>query len=180
MFCPECGQQQVSQEVRFCSRCGFQLAAVSGLLATRGATNPEGLPVVLTPESPRRKGVRQGGKLLLIGIFLIPFLGLLSEMVEPGLPEEIMIIGVLVCLLGFLRLIYAALFEDGPYRRQAAPQPAYVPPAAHAGAELPPARGVPARDYVAPRADTSEIAYRPSVTEQTTRLLDDQQDTSAR
>jgi ribosomal protein L37E len=33
MYCPKCSQQQVSEEVRFCSRCGFSLSAVRELIA---------------------------------------------------------------------------------------------------------------------------------------------------
>jgi hypothetical protein len=187
MFCPECGQQQVSDEVRFCPRCGFQLAGVTGLLATRGALPAGAAPAAPAPETPRRKGVRQGAKLLLFAIFLIPILAILSDVSRGRFPEELPLIGVVLFLGGLLRMIYAALFEDGPYRRQPAPHPAYVPPSAppvgapaRGAAELPPAQGIPARGVAAPRADTAEIGYRPSVTEGTTRLLDEQGDRSAR
>ena len=33
MFCPHCGHQQVSNETRFCSRCGFSLDLVVDLVA---------------------------------------------------------------------------------------------------------------------------------------------------
>src|SRR5688572_32658153 len=36
MHCPRCGQQQVTEETRFCSRCGFQLGLVAELLAHGG------------------------------------------------------------------------------------------------------------------------------------------------
>ena len=36
MYCPQCGQQQVSIDLRFCSRCGFQLGGVTELLASGG------------------------------------------------------------------------------------------------------------------------------------------------
>jgi uncharacterized membrane protein YvbJ len=36
MHCPRCGQQQLSEETRFCSRCGFQLGIVSELLLHDG------------------------------------------------------------------------------------------------------------------------------------------------
>ena len=61
MFCPQCGQQQVSGTVRFCSRCGFPMDGVIQLLSTGGM-----LPVYRSSDepvqiSPRRKGVKQGG-----------------------------------------------------------------------------------------------------------------------
>lgn len=36
MHCPDCGQQQVSTETRFCSRCGLPLLLVSEIVANRG------------------------------------------------------------------------------------------------------------------------------------------------
>ena len=33
MYCPRCSQQQVSEETKFCSRCGLPLGLVSELLA---------------------------------------------------------------------------------------------------------------------------------------------------
>lgn len=182
MFCPECGQQQVSNEVRFCSRCGFQLATVTGLLATRGALPAGATPVMEAPDTPRRKGVRQGGKLLLFGLFLMPFFAMVSELTRGLIPEESVLIGLIVFLAGLLRMIYAMLFEDGPYRKQAGMLPTYVPPlgAQPHSAELPPARSVTAHGYAPPRPDTAEISYRPSVTEHDTQLLDDRRDPSAR
>lgn len=36
MHCPRCGQQQVSEEIKYCSRCGFPLGLVSEILANGG------------------------------------------------------------------------------------------------------------------------------------------------
>ena len=65
MFCPQCGQQQVTGVIRFCSRCGFQLDGVIQLLANGGM-----LPAFRASDepariSPRRKGVKQGGVMIL-------------------------------------------------------------------------------------------------------------------
>ena len=64
MFCPQCGQRQISNEARFCSGCGFSLNVVSELLPTGGQLPwrpPSGTPKVLTP---RGKGIRQGAMLM--------------------------------------------------------------------------------------------------------------------
>jgi hypothetical protein len=182
MFCPQCGQQQASDAARFCSRCGFQLAAVSGLLATGGAAPEMAMEAVPAPPSPKRKGAQLGGKLMLSGMFLMPALAALSEIINVS--DEIALFGVIVFMAGLFRLLYALLFEDGPYRRQLLRQPSLVPSAQFAPprevSALPPQQSVPARGYVPPRADTSDLAYRPSVTEGTTRLLDRERDDSAR
>ena len=36
MFCPQCGHRQVSNEIRFCSRCGLPLDLVTDLLDESG------------------------------------------------------------------------------------------------------------------------------------------------
>ena len=187
MFCPQCGQQQLSNEVRFCSRCGFQLGGVSGLLASGGVLPAGFVQEGSTVESPRRKGLRQGGAVLLFGIFLMPMFAILHELL--GTPEELPLIGVLFFMAGLLRLIYALIFEEGPLRRKGTQaQFSYVPPAApgqfgahgRGAGELPSAQGIPAQGYTPPRINTSEIGYQPSVTESTTRLLDEQRDKTAR
>jgi hypothetical protein len=37
MFCPRCSQQQISEDARFCSRCGFKLNVVKALLSDDGS-----------------------------------------------------------------------------------------------------------------------------------------------
>ena len=36
IHCPKCGQQQTSNEIRYCSRCGFLLTGVSEIVANDG------------------------------------------------------------------------------------------------------------------------------------------------
>ncbi|MDT7542690.1 MAG: hypothetical protein QOE33_2594 [Acidobacteriota bacterium] len=188
MFCPKCGQLQSSDALRFCSRCGFALGGVNELLSRDGAqaTTP---PLIATggtpPLTPRRKGMRQGGAIMLVGLFLIPMLGLLHPLI--GAPGEFTVIGAIILLAGLLRLLIAAIFEDkSPPLSQGTPL--YAPPTAqgrfdpHArtGA-LPPGKFRPAQTLFAQRVDTSEISQPPaSVTDHTTRLLADQDDSAER
>lgn len=182
MFCPQCGQQQVSDAARFCSRCGFQLAAVAGLLPTNGAAPELAFEAVPVPDSPRRVGARLGGKLMLSGIFVSITLAILSELV--GFSEDVAMLGMLVFIAGFFRILYAFIFEDGPFRRRLQRQPVYTQPAQFQRprevAALPPPPAQPAHGYVPPRPETAELAYRPSVTEGTTRLLDRERDERTR
>jgi hypothetical protein len=182
MFCPQCGQQQVSDASRFCSRCGFQLAAVSGLLASNGASPEHAFETVPAPASPKRKGAQQGGKLLLSGIFMAIALAILREIID--IPDEAALLGMIIAFAGFFRLIYALLFEEGPYRKGLQRQPAHVPQPQFAppqpASALPPPQSQPARGYAPPRPDTAEFAYRPSVTEGTTRLLERECDEQTR
>jgi hypothetical protein len=143
MHCPQCGQQQVSEIVRFCSRCGFPLDGVIHLLANNGL-----LPVYRTPEgaseiSPRKRGVRQGGILMLSGILLVPILGVLSHYADSNFLELLVAIAALLCFVGGpLRMIYAALFEEGAqsWPKSAAPY-AQHPMSLHQA--MPPRRTLP-------------------------------------
>ena len=40
MFCPRCGQEQASGELRFCSRCGLPMGIIAEVLAN-GETLPQ-------------------------------------------------------------------------------------------------------------------------------------------
>lgn len=183
MYCPKCGQQQVDDKVRYCSRCGFPLGTVIDLLAAGGT-----LP--LTPAttshqfdlSPRQKGIRQGAMLMLSTMLIVPiviFLGV-AMLDLPG--ELIPLTAVLLTMGGVLRILYAVFLEDNnPVSKQEAATH-YMPPAMPArlstprrGSALPPAQGTPVPAWRRP-VDTSELAAPPSVTENTTRLLDERPD----
>lgn len=185
MYCPHCSQQRISPEVRFCSRCGFPLDGVAALLANGGLLpGQQQAGGELAPPSPRLKGVRQGGLVIIMGMFIVPFLIFMIEELKI-IPEGVGMAAALIFFLGgFLRVLYAMLFEDGPLRRKTLPagyvnaqaaMPWATGGAGRDAAALPPAQSVPANAYVPPRADTSEIVQRPpSVTEHTTKFLDKQ------
>src|SRR5215207_3872114 len=68
MYCPECSQQQASDEVRFCPRCGLQLDAVQRLLAGDGcvaAATGEELRAAAAPA--RKREVLWGATRMLVG-----------------------------------------------------------------------------------------------------------------
>jgi hypothetical protein len=177
MFCPRCGQQQATDSMRFCSRCGFLMEGTMHLLANGGL-----LPQYpSTPEqkgpSPRRKGVRQGAILMLIGAILVPILGVMSGF-APGRLENVFAffaaLAAIICFLGGpLRMLFAGIFEEG------APQPRYMTPISYspqmmagpqARVALPPATVNQVPSWRQPH--TAEILQPPSVTDGTTKLLD--------
>ena len=189
MFCPKCSQTQVSDDVRFCSRCGLPLEAVTLVVANGGMLpaqlQPPGVEV-LPPPSPRLRGVRQGGKLMLLGVLVVPLLVLLVESLRA--PEEPAIAAAVIFFLGgIVRMLYALLFQDGSLRRPkplAQAAPVYTPPQqfadrswARPDSALPPAREAVTADFYTPPRVTATEALRqpPSVAEGTTRLLDKEQ-----
>jgi hypothetical protein len=178
MFCPQCGQQQVTGVIRFCSRCGFPLDGVVQLLNSGGL-----LPVLRDPDepvamSPRRKGVKQGGLLFLSGAVIVPILGMLASFSNAVFIEVLTALAAIICFLGGpLRMLYAAVFEEGapkPFRPYGPPTPMPVhpqqfgPPPQRPALTPPPARVQGGWR----RPNTAELANPPSVTENTTRLLD--------
>ena len=70
MHCPQCGQEQISPEMRFCKSCGFSLDGVKELLA--GNVSPTLGQNGRKLQSPRRKGVRHGVILLFISLVFMP------------------------------------------------------------------------------------------------------------
>ena len=99
MFCPRCGQQQVVEEVRFCARCGFQLGGVAVLLANEGAWPAHAAPPAAPLDSPRSRGVRQGGMMMLFGAALVPVLAIIGSRTV-GVGGEAALLGVILFILG--------------------------------------------------------------------------------
>lgn len=178
MFCPQCGQQQVAGIIRFCSRCGFPLDGVVQLLNSGGM-----LPVYRAPDepvqiSPRRKGVKQGGLLMLSGALIVPILGMFASFTNATFIEILAALAAIICFIGGpLRMFYAAVFEEGApktFRPFVAPAPMpmhpqqFGPPVQRPALTPPPARAQGAWR----RPNTAELANPPSVTENTTRLLE--------
>jgi hypothetical protein len=177
MFCPQCGQQQVTGVIRFCSRCGFPLDGVIQLLNNGGNLPMYRSPDEPVPVSPRQKGVKQGGLLLLSGAVIVPILAMFASFMNFVLPEMLAILAAIICFIGGpLRMFYAAVFEEGapkPVRMYGpAPMPMpqqFAPHGQHTALPPPPARSQPSWRA---RPNTAELANPPSVTENTTRLLE--------
>ena len=179
MFCPQCGQQQATGAVRYCSRCGFPLDGVIHLLSNGGM-----LPVYRNADEPppqisaRRRGVKQGGILILSGAVIVPILGVLAGYSNAAFLEILTAFAAILCFVGGpLRMLYAAVFEEGapkpvshmrPYIPAPMPSHQFTPPM-HQSA-LPPPPVQPPVGWRRPI--TAELTNPPSVTENTTRLLD--------
>ena len=176
MYCPQCGQQQTSDQVRFCSRCGFLLEAVAAVLASGGMAPRYSQPGP-QPLSPRSKGVRQGALMMLSTLLVVPVMAFIIVGILDG-PGEIVGLAAVTCFIGgLLRMIYALLMESA-YPTMANTQsgaylppstPSYDQPARNIG--LPPG-SVNTTSSWRPRPNTAELVRPPSVTENTTRLLD--------
>ena len=129
------------------------------------------------PPSPQSKGVRQGALLMLSTILLVPLVAIIGVAIL-NLPAVIVGITAVTCFLGgLLRIFYALLMQEpvapvnlesmAGYAQPVMPQ--FGQPAQNVA--LPPASANAAPAW-RPRPNTAEIYQPPSVTENTTRLLD--------
>lgn len=176
MHCPSCGQQQVSNETKFCSRCGMPLTLVSEMLVHGGY-----LPQLA--ELERSSGTiytRRNG--VIFSLFWLIFWLLIMAVVFGGI-FNVEILGELFSVIGIfggLLIFLFSLFFLKKGSKNTPPQflQQQVPALHHQSPPvLPPQRSVPTSAYV-PGAgswrDTNDLEPT-SVTEKATRLLDEQE-----
>jgi hypothetical protein len=127
--------------------------------------------------SPRSKGVRQGAMMMLSTLLVVPLVTIISVMIV-GHPEIIVPLAAISLFVGGLvRMLYALIMEDANPQMSLEQTPGYAPPAMPQlgqparNAALPSHAANPAANW-RPRPNTAEIYQPPSVTENTTRLLD--------
>jgi hypothetical protein len=177
MFCPSCGQEQISEATRFCSRCGLLLTGVAQIMYNGGGS----LPALDDPNliSPRKKGVKQGVMIMLSSLVLVPLIITISIALRIPPPLSI-IVAILTLGGGFLRLMYALLFESGnPTEQNTEPKmvsraKTLIGKKQKIPAALPPQQEIPASGYIPPHQgswrDTNDLEPQ-SVTEGTTKLI---------
>lgn len=173
MYCPNCGQQQVSDEMRFCSRCGLALSGLAEWLAGGHlAVRPRDEAPAPGALSPRRKGIRRAAKLMFFSGVLFPVFLVFSLAADEGGP---MVVPIILFFVSLVLMLYARLFSDKTVPAPAINQAAQTSTLGSASARgsLPPAANMPipvGRQHVR----TNELAQPQSVTENTTRLLDNE------
>ena len=132
-----------------------------------------------TTISPKRKGVKQGVLLMLLGVLFVPIFGVMSGFSDGRISDIFGFFAALtavICFIGGpLRMLFAAIFEEGAKPRPYMPLQSYIPPAmppppqARVSALPPPA--VNTQPWRA-RPDTAEIVPPTSVPDHTTKLLE--------
>lgn len=182
MFCPQCGQERLSVETSFCSRCGYLLTGTADLLQTGGLIpRISGTPGYFAP-SPRTRGIKQGLFIFLLSFLIVPLVTVFSIMVNLRSPALAIITTIILVVGGLLRMAYAAMFESpvsgGKTIEENALAAAQNLLNRPANAQLPPQQIYPAQTYAAPATgnwrDTNELEPH-SVTEGTTRLLENEE-----
>lgn len=178
MHCPRCGQQQVSDNLKFCSRCGFLLELIPEILANGGIL-PQLAELNNSKKLLTRKNVMKTGLIWMIFMWLVvaPIGGVSGV-------EELAALGgilgfagiVLSTVIAFLFLNKEPKFTNSQvsFRSDAMPQNLSGSTSQNA---LPPQQSVPASSYVPPTAGkwqtTNDLSAPPaSVTDHTTKLLE--------
>lgn len=172
MFCPQCGQQQVSETVRYCSRCGFLLEAVNLVVSSGGQLPMRYLQSVSRELSPRSKGVRQGALLMLSTLLVVPIVSIVTVNLNI-FPELVIPLVAVFCFIGgLLRMLYALMMEDANPPTDTPQLAGYAPPVApQLDLRRPVAQASLNAPSWRPQVNTGEIQTPASVTENTTRLL---------
>ena len=148
MYCPKCGLEQASDSMRYCSRCGFKVNSVDEALAMR---------------------------LCAIAMFLVlttcAIFGWGSFAAGPAYMQIRVLITIFAAIAFYLiffpdlKRIFHQLFS------RSIKQVNQVTSATRESG-LPPAQSVPVPGLSSRRVNTAEMVQPPSVTEQTTILLD--------
>ncbi len=175
MHCPSCGQQQVSSETKFCSRCGMPLSVVAEVVSYGGY-----LPQLTELNKKTTLFTRRNGVALSIIwclfflLIMTPIFGIVNIDELAGASAIIGIFGGLIMLISSLMFLKKP-FVSYSLPAQQAPSQMYGQPQQHA---LPPQQSIPAQQYATPKAgnwrDTNDLQPT-SVTESTTRLLNDEE-----
>ena len=164
MYCPRCGEKQLTAEVRFCSRCGFHLVAVSQLLETEGIDYMQiknKLPLIKRPEL--RKRAKHSFLSLCFLAVSFPLAGIIDPLLPVAVPV-IIIVPFIIFLVTLGQMIYYVLFGESllPIKNQSFAFGGDQPQLNYQSAQ-----SLPSETQT---FDTAEFIPPPSITEPTAKL----------
>jgi hypothetical protein len=136
-------------------------------------------------DSPRKRGVKQGVMILLVGCLLIvPLIAMIHVATDTD-PIVMAIAGIISFWGGILRMIYAWLFESKHSGGQTLEQNIAATAQNLLGKRqnqpaLPPQQTIPVTDYMAPKVgswrETNDLVEPGSITDNTTKLLEKEEE----
>jgi hypothetical protein len=175
MFCPKCSQKQVSDETRFCSRCGFQLNVVKALLSNESLSQNTEMPK--SRRSFSKRDMTVGAALMFVFAFIV---AAITVGVPPAssAPIVFLIIAwfILVLLINIKPIIQYFLRPDSPAIDVPVSKTSPNLFSKSNSNVLPAAHSIPAEELVMPSFNTAEMVQPLSVTEPTTNLLSKKDD----
>jgi hypothetical protein len=183
MNCPKCSQPQSSGESQFCSQCGSPIGGAEQLLMAASETEAPQTQKQTDQLSPRQKGVRQGVKLMLLSIVLIPAYVLLAALfpandvlVESHVSDtafekisEAILLTIFLC--GLVRILYAQFFERSEKEDEQEKLTAQLH-AASTRYALPPSQSIPVSGFGAWRGNTGEVMQPKAETKHTGEFVE--------
>jgi len=173
MFCPKCSQQQISDETRFCSRCGFELNVVKALLSSDNL--PQTAETSKIDRSLRKRDMTIGAALMFFFAFIV---AAITVDMPPSHSSRILL---LVCAWLALSLLinikpmiqyFLRADDSAPAADDFSVVKTVSKLVSRKKKALPEAHSIPANDFATPAVNTAEMVKPPSVTERTTNLLD--------
>ena len=169
MYCPQCSQQQFSDEMHFCSRCGFQLTGVRELMAG-GRVLPVREDKLESRRAVALKGARSGVLLILTSLPIALVILVLTASDDDF--AVLFLLPVLLMIIGILRTSYG-IFCQGRSKelKSLAEQTPRSIPTFRTAENL--NAGAPPIQLLQQSKQTAEVRQPASVTENTTRLLDE-------
>ncbi|CAN5409774.1 hypothetical protein BH10ACI3_BH10ACI3_00930 [soil metagenome] len=179
MHCPSCGQQQISNETKFCSRCGLPLGVVSEVLAYGGYL-PQLAELNKKKKSvfSRRNGLAFSLLWFLFFLFILtPLWGILNVDKMAGASAVIGIFGAIIWMVSSFMFLKKDTPAFPPIQANFVPPPSQYGVSGQQGYQqaLPPQQSVPISAYTVPTAgswrDTNDLQAA-SVSEKATKLLE--------
>lgn len=174
MFCPKCSWQQISDDIRFCSRCGFQLNVVKALLADDDASLSKTSGFIAANRWRRKRDMATGAVLMLLFALHTAWTteDLSLDREYTSLIVKCLVLCVLINIMPVIRDFFSGT---------ASPDDTSSPKIlsdliarfkkSHQNPALPAAYGRPAAGYFPEGINTAELVPPLSVTEETTNLL---------
>jgi len=177
MFCPRCSQEQISEEVKFCSRCGFPLTLVSEVLAHGGF-----LPQLAKTNKSKKRWSRKFGLVSALFWFMF-FVLIMMPIVAIDNTDDALVMAIFGTMGGLILAVASLVFlKNEPKNTENYNQelPNYKVKNLYGSRQttaLPPQQSQPAQSYVSPAniwkaPETGKLIQPQSITEGTTKLLE--------
>ena len=176
MFCPRCSQEQISEEIKYCSRCGFLLADVAEALKNDGLVKRN---VVQSAKDLRKATISGISMMALSAIFVL--LTFIFWTPEPNFFVQFnLLIGMLVFIFGMVFIGYSFLIKPKGIEKEETKDSSFNTSKKSFDTAKPTNNLLNEPDltnianYSPPKTNlmTNELVGIPSVTDGTTKLLE--------
>ncbi len=173
MFCPKCSQQQVNDETRFCSRCGFQLNVVKALLANDDLPQTQTTEIQKADRSLRKRDVTIGALLMFILAFTVAAITIDMPASHSARILSLIIAWLVLTLLINVKPMFQYFLQADSSAKDISTKETFSNLSTNIKhAALPSSHSIPAENLITSNINTAEMVSPRSVTERTTNLLE--------